>query len=106
MRATVRGWEKNEEDPEVAATLAVEKYGRDLDLSLPQQIRENENQIPLTQSALTKEKGLLWVSPEDIEDRMYPILEAAEMTDLPPVESYVDTSVLEDAYGGATRLTP
>lgn len=106
MRSTVRGWEKNEEDPEFAARLAVEKYGSDLDLSLSQQIRENENQIPLTQSALTEEKGLLWVSPEDIEDRMYPILEAAEMTDLPPVESYVDTSVLEDAYGGATRLTP
>lgn len=106
MRATVKGWEKNEEDPQFAAGLAVEKYGRDLDLSLTQQVKENQNQIPLTQSALTEEKGLLWVSEEEIQDRMYPILEAADITDLPAIESYVDTSVLEEAFGGKTRLLP
>ena len=47
MRALVLGWEVNEDDPEYAARLSVEKYGVDLGLSLDQQIRENMTQIPL-----------------------------------------------------------
>src|SRR3546814_3672051 len=66
-------------------------------------VKENQNQIPLTQSALTEEKGLLWVSEEEIQDRMYPILEAADITDLPAIESYVDTSVLEEIGRASCR---
>src|SRR3546814_5447338 len=106
MRASVKGWEKNEEDPQFDAGLAVEKYGRDLDLSLTQQWKEQQNQIRRTQSARTEEKGLLWVAEEEIQDRMYPSREAADITDLPAIESYVDTWVVEEAVGGKTRLLP
>lgn len=106
MRATAMGWEENEADPEAAAQLAVDIYGSELGLSLPQQIAENTNQIPLTHSELTGELGLLRVSTADISSDMYPILRAAGMTDLPDPETYVDESILDDVYGDSTTLLP
>lgn len=106
MRATVMGWEKNAEDPEVAAHLALDVWGADLGLSLTQQIRENENQIPMTVSDLTDRLGLLRVSAADIEEKMYPILMAAGMTDLPDVSDYVDESIMDEVFGGSATLLP
>lgn len=104
LRATVKGWEKNADDPEVAAQLAVDVWGADLGLSLSQQIKENINQIPMTTSDLTAESGLLRISAEDIEQKMYPILRAAGMTDLPDVATYVDESLLDEVFGGSATL--
>lgn len=104
MRATAKGWEKNIEAPEVGAQLAVDIWGADLGLSLPQQIKENTNQIPMTQSDLTARSGLLRISAEDIENLMYPILRASGMTDLPDVSSYVDESILDEVFGTSATL--
>lgn len=104
MRASAKGWEKNQEDPEPGAVLAVEEYGADLDLSLDQQIKENAAQVDLVAGPLTVEKGLLWVSPDYIVDEIYPGLSAAGVTTLPDLDTYLDLSVLEDAYAGKTKL--
>ncbi len=104
MRALVLGWEVNEDDPEYAARLSVEKYGVDLGLSLDQQIRENLTQIPLHHGPLTDEKGLFWVDPDRIADEMYPAMEAIGVDPLPPLETLVDLSILEDAYDGRTSM--
>lgn len=106
MRATAKGWEKNAEDPEVAAHLALDSWGADLGLSLSQQINENVNQIPLTQSTLTESAGLLQISAEDIETYMYPLLRAAGITDLPEVSSYVDESILNEVFADSATLLP
>ena len=69
MRATIRGWQDNAADPSVAARLAVENYGADLGLDLAQQTRENELQIPYTQSDLTQANGIFRIDPERISGR-------------------------------------
>ncbi len=105
MRATVKGWEVNEEDPARAARLSVNEFGVDLGLDLDQQIKENELQIELMKSDLTAEKGLFAVSPEDVENDVYPAFREAGFEDLPDVSSYIDTSILEDVFEGSARLT-
>lgn len=105
LRASIMGWEINEADPAIAAQLSVDEYGQDLGLSLDQQIAENNAQIPLTKSDLTAEKGLLWVDKATVAGPMFEGLTASGMTNLPDVDAFVDTTLLEEAYAGATRLT-
>ena len=104
MRALIKGWEVNEDDPSYAARLAVEKYGVDLGLDLGQQTRENETQIPLHRGPLTEEKGLFWIDPDRIENEMYPVLEAVGVNPLPDIGGLVDLTILEDAYDGKTTM--
>ncbi|HEX2185209.1 MAG TPA: ABC transporter substrate-binding protein [Chloroflexota bacterium] len=100
LRATIMGWELNARDPAKAARLAVEKYGRDLGLSLSQQIEQNKAQLALIESDVTKAKGLFWMDAERISGPIYKALEATGRTRLPKVEDFVDFSILQDAYGG------
>lgn len=104
MRALIKGWEVNEDDPSFAARLAVEKYGVDLGLDLAQQTRENETQIKLHHGPLTDKKGLFWIDPDRIENEMYPVLEAVGVSPLPDIAKLVDLSILTDAYAGKTTM--
>lgn len=105
LRATIKGWELNaQEDPGVAAGLAVDTYGVDLGLDLAQQTRQNELQIPLMQGPLTDSKGLFWVDSDALGGEMWGALEAAGRDGLPEASSVIDLSVLEDAYDGETSL--
>lgn len=103
MRASVRGWQDNAADPTAAVKLVVDKFGVDLGLDQKQQARENELQIPLTQSALTKAHGLLRVDPGIMRTTMYPWLKLADAGNLPDPSQIVDTSVLDAVFkNGAT----
>lgn len=104
LRGTIKGWEMNAKDPTLGAHLAVEQYGTDLGLKYDDELKKNEVQIPFTQSDLTKAKGLLWIDRDYIAGPIYEGLRAAGRTTLPPVEKFVDTSLLTDAYGGKTSL--
>ncbi|MER5179426.1 ABC transporter substrate-binding protein [Streptomyces sp. NPDC002896] len=104
LRATVRGWQDNAKDPEAAAKLAVTKYGVDLGLDLKQQVRENELQIPFTQSALTKRKGLLRLDEKLLAGDMYGGLKAAGVKELPDASKIVDQSVLDAVFGGKATV--
>lgn len=105
MRAVVQGWEDNlQAAPSVAAELAVKVYGSSLGLSLPQQILENEAQIPFMKSAQTDAHGLLWVDPTILGGAMYKALIASGVTQLPPAASVVDTSILAEVYKGAASI--
>jgi len=95
LRASLRGWEENGEDPSVGAQLALDVYGADLGLDLEQQTRENELQQPLVVG--TYGDPLFWMDVELMNELMYPGLEAAGYTDLPAPEDYVDMSYLEAA---------
>jgi ABC-type nitrate/sulfonate/bicarbonate transport system substrate-binding protein len=101
VRAVARGWETNRRDPRLSATLAVNEYGAGLGLDLEQQIAQSEAQVPLTQSDETRRRGgLLWVSREHVERRVYPTLRAAGRTNLPAFERLFDLSILRDATAG------
>ena len=104
MHATIRGWQDNATDPAVAAHLAVEKYGADLGLDLAQQTRENELQIPYTQSDLTRSSGLFRLDPERLGGPMYTAYRAAGVQPLPDVAKIVDTTVLDAVFQGRTTV--
>lgn len=104
MRATIKGWELNEQDLTVAPGLAVEKYGVDLGLDPEQQLRQNELQVPLMKGPITEEKGLFWLDPETLGGAMFAALEASGRDGLPDAASLMDLSILEDVYGDSTSL--
>jgi len=76
----------------------------DLALAEHQQTAENEAQIPLLQSDLTRAKGLFWLDPDFIAGPVYTALAASGRTNLPDVNDLIDLSLLEDAFGGKTSL--
>lgn len=104
MRATIKGWEQNEVDPAVAATLAVENYGADLGLDLAQQTRQNELQIPLMKSALTDASGLFRIDPELWDGAMTGAYLAADRETAPAAADVIDLTILDDVFGDATTL--
>lgn len=104
MRASIRGWQDNAADPGVAAKLAVEKYGADLGLDLAQQTRENELQIPYTQSDLTRAGGLFRIDPARISGPMYAAYAAAGVSPLPDVSRIIDSSVLDAVFQGRSTI--
>jgi ABC-type nitrate/sulfonate/bicarbonate transport system substrate-binding protein len=104
MRATIKGWEKNEQDPTLAVRLTLDKYGASLGLDSKQQQAQNDAQIPLIRAGVAKDKGLFWFSPDVISKSTYRALQASGKTNLPSVDSIFDLSILEEAYGGKTKL--
>lgn len=104
MRATVKGWQDNAKDPSVAAKLAVTRYGVDLGLDLKQQVRQNVLQIPLTQSALTRSKGLFRIDESLLGGEMYDAMRASGTNELPDVAKIVDRSVLDAVYRGKASI--
>jgi hypothetical protein len=53
---------------------------------------------------VTEEKGIFWISAEELGGPMYKALRASGRENLPPVEEVLDLSLIEDAYGGKTSL--
>ena len=48
-------------------------------------------------SDFTEANGLLPIDPERMENEVLPALEASGETDLPTVDEFLDTSILEEA---------
>ncbi|HEV7721106.1 MAG TPA: ABC transporter substrate-binding protein, partial [Iamia sp.] len=67
MAAESRGWQEVIKDNQLAIDLTLEDYGKDLDLDPESQQLELEAQIELQQSDATDEKGLFYMSDEDID---------------------------------------
>ena len=94
--ALLRGHAANVADPPYGARLAVDHYGADLGLDLPQQTTLNQLQI-----ALEKEPGAeipFWFSKEGFAGTMYSIAQVSGRPPLPPPAQLRDMSLLEEAY--------
>ena len=104
LRGTIKGWERNIQEPELGARLAVDVYGKDLALDYDQQLAENHAQIKLVSTEFTREKGLLWIDGDFIENSIFPAFAAGGLTDIPSVDEIADFSILEAAYDGKTSL--
>ncbi|OHV31547.1 MULTISPECIES: ABC transporter substrate-binding protein [Pseudofrankia] len=104
LRATIKGHEKNMQDPELGAHLSAEKYGVDLALDYEGQLTENKKQIKLWVSDVTRKKGILWMDKDYISGPVYAGIRAAGRTELPDVNKLVDLSFLTEAYDGKTSL--
>jgi len=104
LRGSIKGWERNVQDPALGARLSVQKYGLSLGLQQDQQELQNKMQVSLIQSDLTREKGLLYVSKEELAGPIYKGFEAAGRANLPSPDQVIDTSFLAEAYGGKKSL--
>lgn len=104
LRASIKGWEMNNRDPTIAPRFLADRYAGSTKIDVERQVRVNRALTPLTNSALTQEKGMLWIDKSVITGPIYSGLTAAGLTDLPDVDSYVDTSLLSEAFGTRTQL--
>ncbi|WP_162799276.1 ABC transporter substrate-binding protein [Nocardioides sp. 616] len=66
MRGESKGWSDAVADPEKAADLAVNVYGKELKLDMEQQIMAMESEVDLVLTDNTKENGLFWMSDEAV----------------------------------------
>ncbi|MTE22964.1 ABC transporter substrate-binding protein [Microbacterium sp. ZXX196] len=98
LRASIRGWQENGDDPAVGAELAVNEYGADLGLDLTQQTKENDLQQELVVGSYGD--PLFWIDTDRLGGEMYDGMTAAGYEGMPDPESYVDLSYLEAAYEG------
>jgi ABC-type nitrate/sulfonate/bicarbonate transport system substrate-binding protein len=104
VRATAKGWERALATPLAGVDVTVSNYGKDLSLDRPTETQVLEQQIPLMKSSLTDSQGLLRFDPNLISGPMYDALRASGRTQLPPISQVVDTTILDEVYGGKTSL--
>ncbi|TYC64753.1 ABC transporter substrate-binding protein [Stappia sp. BW2] len=95
-RALVRGWTKNEGDPDYAAHLAVDKYGVDYGLDTGQQRQQATAQLDLLKAG--DGRRLLALDVDEIAGPMFAAANATGRVDLPDAASIVDLSIVEDAH--------
>ena len=100
MRAAILGWEYDVAHPDYVIPLITGKYGKALGFSTQSQLFQNKAQIPLIQSAATKEHGLFWMSEADIEINLRTMQKAG----IKPDKSIFDSSILQEVYHGASHL--
>ncbi|MGW5452062.1 ABC transporter substrate-binding protein [Nocardia sp. NPDC003979] len=95
LAAQIKGWKDAVADPAESARLAVEVYGKDLELSLDEQIKEATAQNDLVVSAATRTDGLLTMSDALIEQNIA-ALRTAEI-DI-KADQLFDLSILREIY--------
>lgn len=101
MRASVKGWQDAVADPERGAKLAVEKYGKSLQLDLSEQSLAAQAFVPLISTPETKASGLLTMSQSGIESNIK-TMEAVGITT--SAQDLFDTSILEDVFQGKSTV--
>ena len=104
MRATIAGWETVIADPSEGVQATVEDYGADLGLDPEKEQLVLEANIGLMESPLTETKGLFYLDPSEVAGPVYAGMATLGLTDLPDPTTYIDLTVLDDAYQGATTV--
>jgi ABC-type nitrate/sulfonate/bicarbonate transport system substrate-binding protein len=102
LRATIHGWQAALADPSSAVATTLSSYGKSLKLDSKQQLASLEAFKGLIETPYTKAHGLLTMSPADIAINLKSI--AVEGVVISASKLF-DTTVLADAYDGATSIT-
>jgi len=68
LTADIKGWRESLKDPAKGATLAAEKYGKDLGLKVEAATEESKSQNELILTDETKANGIMTVSDEMVEE--------------------------------------
>jgi ABC-type nitrate/sulfonate/bicarbonate transport system substrate-binding protein len=95
LRATMRGWQDAIADPEAAAKLVVEKYGKSLNLELEPQTLTMQAEIPLIETDETKAAGLGTMSEAKIQENIDTLKRSGIDT---TADEIFDTSLLAEVY--------
>jgi ABC-type nitrate/sulfonate/bicarbonate transport system substrate-binding protein len=98
LAALLEGVDENIADPSASLPLLVETYGADTEIDEAYAELGNPAYIALMTSDFTDANGLLSMDPERLENEVFPALEAAGNSNLPPVDEFFDASLLADAH--------
>lgn len=101
LKAESRGWQEAIKDNQLAIDLTLEKYGSDLDLDPESQQLELEAQIELQQSDATDEKGLFYMSDEDLERN----IEVLGQLGFEVSKDMYTNEILDEVYADGIDLT-
>lgn len=101
LRATFQGWRDAIADPEMAAKLVVEEYGKSLNLELEPQTLTLREQIPLIETDETKANGLGTMSEQAIEQNIATLKQSG--IDATAADIF-DTSLLAEVYQNGTPV--
>lgn len=103
LRASIKGWEYNEANPDEMAELTVSKYGVE-GLDLEFQKAQNLAQMPFVQPDVAEGQGLFWMTEDRWQNTIDFLVEADAIAEAIPAADVMTTAILEKAYGGKTRL--
>lgn len=95
LLADIRGWRDSIVDPRRGAQLAVDEYGRDLELEVEEQTLESEAQNELILTDETRENGIMTMTDELVEQNIETLaLAGIDLT----AEQLFDLSLLAEVY--------
>jgi ABC-type nitrate/sulfonate/bicarbonate transport system substrate-binding protein len=101
LMAEMKGWKDNIADPTLGATLTVNKYGKGLGLSIPEQTLESKSESELILDANTKKNGLFTITPTLIEENLKTLaIGGIKLTQ----EQLFDLSVIDGIYSADPSL--
>jgi len=103
LEAEILGWQDYLRDPEEGARLAVEEYGKDLDLDMAKEVEQAEVQSTLIVTPDVEANGLLTISDELIQ-QVLDTLAAADI-DVTEADELFDLSLLEELLEEKPELT-
>jgi ABC-type nitrate/sulfonate/bicarbonate transport system substrate-binding protein len=103
LEAEIRGWQDYLRDPEEGARLAVEEYGKDLDLDMAKEVEQAEVQSTLIVTPDVEANGLLTISDELI-GQVLDTLAAADIG-VTEADDLFDLSLLEELLEEKPELT-
>jgi ABC-type nitrate/sulfonate/bicarbonate transport system substrate-binding protein len=100
MRGESLGWRDALANPDAAADLAVNRYGKDLGLDMNQQRMAIRSEIDLVQTNETKQHGLLWMSDGLIAGTVHSLKLGGVNAD----PSMFTREILEEVYRGRATV--
>ena len=101
LRALVRGWQDALADPSRGADLAVNRFGKYLNLDPRAQALSAAAIVPLVRTADTDRSGLLTMSAQGMQDNVDAIRSVGVETS---VGDLFDTTLVAEVYAGRNRL--
>lgn len=103
LEAEIRGWQDYLRDPEEGARLAVEEYGKDLDLDMAKEVEQAEVQSTLIVTPDVEANGLLTITDE-LVGQVLDTLAAADIG-VTEADDLFDLSLLEELLEEKPELT-
>jgi len=101
LRSEIQGWQYNIKNPDEAAKLTVEKYGKDNQLNIKAVTGENNDQIKLMiKTATTDKKGIFYMDAADIDANVATLAGLNLKID----KSVYSTAILDEVYKGGIDL--
>ena len=103
LRGSIKGWEWATANPDGAAKMTVEKYGRE-DLTIEQQTAEGEAQVSDVVTDVTDENGLFHMDPARWDEMIAFLQESGGIKSTIPASDLVNTDIQAAAMDGNSAL--